>query len=180
MLSWYHRIRSFFGIQFGVYLPPVPSLSKDSIMGQEWDSGCLPPLLYSKLGSMNALLLQHLRHPDMFQSQQHKDIVEIAGNDMYVAFRNILQPFVPGLSDDHVLEKPIVEQERTTSWFTLVQRVITFCEQAAVHGRYHSRYQRLLLVLNNLHPTWRAELRHSCLADIIAPRYDKENNKHQL
>ena len=94
---------------------------------------------------------------------------------MYHALRMIMRDHAPELSEHRALETQIPTQEQHTDWFVHIQRVITYCEQCVANNRDHNRYERLLLALNHLHPSWQIELKRACLADVVPPRYNRIN-----
>lgn len=71
ILSWYARLNDFC-MMLGIYICPPNSMDKNSEMGKEWDSKCLPFAFYDKFPQSERILSHILRSPG-FLPDKYKD-----------------------------------------------------------------------------------------------------------
>ena len=71
--TWYLHLHNFCNI-IGIYLTPLKAMEKNSEMGKEWDSLCLPNVLYEWLNKMEKILSHILTFLEFFPKDMNDEL----------------------------------------------------------------------------------------------------------
>jgi hypothetical protein len=130
-------------------------------MGLYWSKKLLGETIYGRRRMIESHVHKLLLPDGLFSKdceEEYRDIVKASGGNGYAALHKILRNHHPCLTEKKV-ETKIPSQGITTRFGDHVRAIQEHLFSEDTHRRMYSKYEALKLVLDNLHPVYRLELK---------------------
>ena len=156
--EWYNALTSL-GEACNIFIPPWDDIVRHHIMGNRWVLQQVPVDTFNRYNEMSAVLHHFLSHHEAFGgSVAHFSKIMVTSQDGYQCLHQIVRHVHPALGQAPKQQRQ-PQQRRDQDFISYSVDMLNYFQSESCENRYYPENSQALICIENLHPTWRQQLR---------------------